>query len=50
MDCEPRRKFGRDQGQVDSLEKNISEFVGKQNPDVAAKASPVDIHEALKPD
>jgi hypothetical protein len=40
---------GETEGQVDDLEKYISEFVEKRNPDAAANASPVDIHEELKP-
>jgi 20S proteasome alpha/beta subunit len=41
---------GETEGQVDDLEKYISEFVEKRNPDAAANASPVDIHEELKPE
>ena len=41
---------GETEGQVDALEKYISEFVEKQEePDAAADASPIDIQERLKP-
>jgi hypothetical protein len=39
---------GEIEGQVDSLERYISEFVEKQEPDRAADASPVDFHKELK--
>ena len=35
--------------EVASLEKHISNYVGQQEPDTVADASPVDIHEELKP-
>lgn len=41
---------GETEVQVDSLERYISEFVEKQRPITVAKASPLNLHEELKPD